>query len=69
MTTGGNPPLPSSASARTVQDYIDETPVWADATEVSFSPMTNMQWLIWGLATAGKFFEGAVFSRREWRCR
>jgi MFS transporter, putative metabolite transport protein len=60
MTTGGNPPLPSSASARTVQDYIDETPVWADATEVSFSPITNMQWLIWGLATAGKFFEGAV---------
>jgi putative MFS transporter len=22
--------------------------------------MTNMQWLIWGLAAAGKFFEGVV---------
>ena len=43
-----------------MQEYIDETPVWADATPVHFSPITNMQWLIWGLAAAGKFFEGAV---------
>jgi putative MFS transporter len=49
-----------AASGRTVQDYIDETPAWADATAVSFSPMTRMQWLIWWLAAAGKFFEGAV---------
>ena len=46
--------------ARSVQDYIDETPVWADATPVRYSPMTSMQWLIWGLAAAGKFFEGVV---------
>ncbi len=45
---------------KTVQEYIDETPVWADGTKVSFSPMTQMQWRIWCLATAGKFFEGLV---------
>jgi len=44
---------------RTVQEYIDETPMWADSTAVRYSPMTNMQWFIWGLA-AGKFFEGMV---------
>lgn len=45
---------------KTVQQYIDETPVWADGTSVSSSPMTRMQWRIWCLATAGKFFEGLV---------
>ncbi len=45
---------------RTVQQYIDETPRWLDGTVVSEAPMTSMQWRIWGLATAGKFFEGLV---------
>lgn len=45
---------------RTVQEYIDETPNWADGTVVPKAPMTAMQWRIWGLATAGKFFEGLV---------
>jgi MFS transporter, putative metabolite transport protein len=45
---------------KTVQEYIDETPVWADGTAVSAAPMTPMQLRIWGLATAGKFFEGMV---------
>ncbi|MGQ3672162.1 MFS transporter [Xanthobacter sp. TB0136] len=45
---------------RSVQDYIDETPVWRDGTHVPFTPMTRMQWRIWGLAAAGKFFEGLV---------
>src|SRR5437764_7130302 len=56
-------PTPTPASARTgktVQEYIDETPVWADATPVHYSPITGMQWLIWWLAAAGKFFEGVV---------
>jgi putative MFS transporter len=53
-------PPQTSAPGRTVQDYIDETPVWADATPVRDAPMTTMQWLIWGLAAAGKFFEGMV---------
>lgn len=45
---------------KTVQEYIDETPQWADGTGLSDAPMTGMQWRIWWLATAGKFFEGMV---------
>ena len=60
MTPDSKPPLASGVSGKTVQEYIDETPVWADATPVLYSPITNMQWLIWGLAAAGKFFEGVV---------
>ncbi|MDD5199522.1 MAG: MFS transporter [Terrimicrobiaceae bacterium] len=48
-------PLP-----KTVQEYIDETPNWQDGTRVADVPMTAMQWRIWMLATAGKFFEGLV---------
>ena len=47
-------------AAKTVQQYIDETPVWSDGTTIPTVPMTSMQWQIWGLATAGKFFEGLV---------
>jgi putative MFS transporter len=60
MTPDGAPPSTSAVSGKTVQEYIDETPVWADATPVRYSPMTRMQWLIWSLAAAGKFFEGVV---------
>jgi MFS transporter, putative metabolite transport protein len=60
MTSDPMPPLQSGVSGKTVQDYIDETPVWADATPLRSSPLTDMQWLIWGLAAAGKFFEGMV---------
>ena len=59
MTVENTPPGRGAAVPRTVQ-YIDETPMWADSTVVRYSPMTNMQWLIWGLAAAGKFFEGMV---------
>jgi MFS family permease len=45
---------------KTVQDYIDETPEWADGTRVGSAPLTAMQWRIWWLAAAGKFFEGLV---------
>ena len=45
---------------KTVQEYIDETPIWSDGTAVSSAPMTTMQWRIWILASAGKFFEGLV---------
>lgn len=48
------------AVARSVQEYIDETPYWADGTVAPSSPMTAMQWRIWLLASAGKFFEGMV---------
>jgi MFS transporter, putative metabolite transport protein len=43
-----------------VQDYIDERPLWADGTLVCAAPMTAMQWRIWSLAAAGKFFEGFI---------
>jgi putative MFS transporter len=51
---------PVPAQPRTVQDYIDELPVWPDGTRLLSSPMTVMQRRIWMLAAAGKFFEGFV---------
>ncbi len=45
---------------KTVQQHIDELPMWADGTTLLSTPMTGMQWLIWSLAAAGKFFEGFV---------
>jgi MFS transporter, putative metabolite transport protein len=45
---------------RSVQQYIDETPIWPDGTALQSVPMTAMQWRIWTLAAAGKFFEGFV---------
>jgi MFS transporter, putative metabolite transport protein len=46
--------------AKSVQEHIDELPVWADGTRLRSAPMTGMQRLIWSLAAAGKFFEGFV---------
>jgi MFS family permease len=45
---------------RTVQSYIDQTPFWPDGTPTVGVPMTGMQWRIWMLASAGKFFEGMI---------
>ena len=45
---------------KTVQQYIDERPVWPDGTYLPSAPMTQMQWLIWSLAAAGKFFVGYI---------
>ncbi|MTI45558.1 sugar transport protein [Roseibium hamelinense] len=42
------------------QVYIDETPEWPDGTSTSSAPLTPVQWRIWWLACAGKFFEGMV---------
>jgi MFS family permease len=50
----------NEVNPRTVQDYLDELPRWPDNTLVADVSLTNMQWRIWGLATAGKFFEGLV---------
>ncbi|MBV8571706.1 MAG: MFS transporter [Acidobacteriaceae bacterium] len=50
----------SAVSSKSAQAYIDETPSWRDGTPVAMTPMTIMQWRIWGLAAAGKFFEGLV---------
>jgi putative MFS transporter len=51
---------PDTAAPKSVQDYIDETPVWPDGTSLKSTPMTAMQRRIWSLAAAGKFFEGFV---------
>src|SRR5271156_4765095 len=50
----------SPPGKKTVQEYIDELPVWSDGTTLKSTPMTGMQWRIWGLAASGKFFEGFV---------
>ena len=50
----------AQSNAKTVQQYIDEVPVWADGTSLKSTPMTGMQWRIWALAASGKFFEGIV---------
>ena len=50
----------SPPEVHSVQDYLDETPFWRDGTSLPTAPMTAMQWRIWGLAAAGKFFEGLV---------
>ena len=53
-------PSPDECCPKTVQQYIDETPAWPDGTPAPSAPMTVMQWRIWALASAGKFFEGLV---------
>jgi putative MFS transporter len=50
----------ATGAPRTVQDYIDERPIWPDGTRLTSAPMTSMQRRIWMLAAAGKFFEGFV---------
>ena len=50
----------TQTTVKSVQEYIDERPVWSDGTSLKSAPMTSMQWRIWGLAAAGKFFEGFV---------
>lgn len=50
----------ASPQFATIQDYIDETPFWADGTKAPGVAMTAMQLRIWLLASAGKFFEGLV---------
>jgi MFS transporter, putative metabolite transport protein len=47
------------SGAKSVQDHIDELPMWADGT-LSAAPMTGMQSLIWSLAAVGKFFTGFI---------
>src|SRR5580698_7860121 len=49
-----------SNGVKSVQQYIDEHPMRPDGTHLASVPMTGMQWRIWALAAAGKFFEGFV---------
>ncbi len=62
MSAPAEPAAPAGVApaVRSVQSYLDETPAWRDGTTVTAAPMTRMQWRIWWLAVAGKFFEGYV---------
>ena len=60
MNEIGSNPASTISGRRTVQEYIDEIPMWPDGTKLASLPMTGMQWRIWSLAIAGKFFEGLV---------
>src|SRR6202012_3762128 len=60
MAATAAPGRPQAAPGKTVQQYIDEVPVWSDGTTLKSTPMTGMQWRIWALAASGKFFEGFV---------
>jgi MFS transporter, putative metabolite transport protein len=60
MDEMATPELVRHSAGKSVQDHIDEVPIWADGTHLLSAPMTGMQWLIWSLAAAGKFFEGFV---------
>ena len=60
MNSGLPENLGTALGPKSVQEYIDETPVWRDGTVLRTTPMTGMQWRIWTLAAAGKFFEGLV---------
>jgi len=46
--------------SKTVQAYIEEIPAWSSGTAMASAPLSAMQWLVWSLATAGKFFEGMI---------
>ncbi|WP_254933032.1 MFS transporter [Cyanobium sp. WAJ14-Wanaka] len=45
---------------RSVQAYIEEIPSWEGGAQLAGPPLSGMQWLVWSLATAGKFFEGLI---------
>lgn len=45
---------------RSVQAYIEEVPSWEGGVQLAGPPLSGMQWLVWSLATAGKFFEGLI---------
>ncbi|HEX6565120.1 MAG TPA: MFS transporter [Chthoniobacterales bacterium] len=60
MNNGLPGDLGATSDPKSIQAYIDETPVWRDGTILRTTPLTGMQWRIWTLAAAGKFFEGLV---------
>ena len=46
--------------AKTVQAYIEEIPAWPTGAPLNRPVLSPTQWLVWSLATAGKFFEGLI---------
>jgi len=61
ISAAASPEKQTSPQERSVQNYIDETPVWADGTALQSTSMTAMQWRIWSLAAAvGTSLLGAI---------
>lgn len=60
----GSGQIVASSSCRvtrkSVQAYIEEVPAWEGGSHLPGPPLSSMQWLVWSLATAGKFFEGLI---------
>ncbi len=50
------------AGAKSVQQHIDELPIWADGTSLKSAPMTGMQWLIWGPPPPGSSLKASSSS-------
>ena len=50
----------SFIAKRSVQAYIEEVPSLEGGARLAGPPLSGMQWLVWSLATAGKFFEGLI---------
>jgi MFS transporter, putative metabolite transport protein len=48
--------MPAVAGGKSVQDYIDELPGWADGTRLKSAPLAGTHWRIWSLAAAGEGF-------------
>jgi len=44
MNSGLPGDLGAASDPKSVQEYIDETPVWRDGTLLLTAPMTGMQW-------------------------
>ena len=47
-------------AARSVQDYIEDIPADSNGSARNGPVLSPTQWLVWSLATAGKFFEGLI---------
>lgn len=45
---------------KTIQEHIDEQPIWADGTLAPPAPLTTMQRYVWCLVAFGKLLEGSV---------
>ena len=49
-------PGPDEIQKRTVQEYIDETPIWSDGTESPYTPMTPHAVANLGIGNRGQVF-------------
>ncbi len=53
-------PQKVSFPQKTAQSYIDQRPMWPGGEALKSNKISPIQWFIWWLACAGKFFEGVL---------